>query len=42
MEVVKQALIRVVGIRDAIEATRHELETQLGESRMELATTKKI
>lgn len=39
---VEEALGKVVGIRDTIEATCHELETLLRELRVELTTVKNI
>lgn len=42
LEIIKEVLSRVVSTKNAIEATCRELETQLGKSRMELATARKI
>lgn len=40
--VIEEAFSRVVGIKDTIEATHHELEPQLKVFRVELVVTKKI
>lgn len=42
LAVAKEALSRTANARDIVEATHHELETYLEESKVKLATTKKI